>query len=705
MHTGVRTALRLSRWHDRCPTRHSGRLQIFRPVWLVHQRRRLTTNPSSQSGTSSGVQNRLQLDNLPLQPPQKEQAAIANAGFGAPKSSNTPTVLTAHLPSTCPGCGALTHDGDRELPGYYTPSRKAVKAYIRRTIKPAQYDKYIEVNGEQQSEKPWFEDDEAEDAEEHLPYVSESPNPPPICDRCHYLMYESRGVPIAHPSVDAVADTIAESPYNRNHIYHVLDAADFPMSLVPGIYQRLSLAKPRTQNRRSPHSFSRKPTISFIVTRSDLLAPTKELVDGMMNKFISVLRTALGRMGEKLRLGNVHLVSSKRGWWTKNIKDDIWERGGGNWMVGKFNVGKSNLFEVVFPKGLHNRAPVYADLQKAQSSTEAETLSEDSLLPPPQPEIQYPTMPLVSSLPGTTASPIRLPFGRGKGELIDMPGLQRGGLEEFVRPEHKSDLVMTTRPTVTQYVIKAGQSLLLGGGLVRITPILDPEDRSTTVLAYPFVPLKSHVTSTDKADGTQTQQRQSGVESLLADEVGPSISSAGHFKLKTDVTKSRAGSMLRAGVDVHKLPFQVYATDILIEGVGWVELVCQVRKRRATTVRSSESHEDNLLGDEDPIGDALEKGTEAVADETKAFTPFRGAPHVGEKEEDQTPDSINAFPEVEIFTPNGRFIGQRMCLDVWQMWNSGKPAGSARSARPRRAMSGVKKQQKMAKRKQRKSEG
>ena len=32
-----------------------------------------------------------------------------------------------------------------------------------------------------------------------------------------------------------------------------------------------------------------------------------------------------------------------------------------------------------------------------------------SLLPPAQPETAYPQMPLVSSLPGTTASPIRVP--------------------------------------------------------------------------------------------------------------------------------------------------------------------------------------------------------------------------------------------------------------------------------------------------------
>ena len=33
------------------------------------------------------------------------------------------------------------------------------------------------------------------------------------------------------------------------------------------------------------------------------------------------------------------------------MKEDIYRQGGAAWMVGKANVGKSALFEVVFPKG------------------------------------------------------------------------------------------------------------------------------------------------------------------------------------------------------------------------------------------------------------------------------------------------------------------------------------------------------------------
>ncbi|OQU98301.1 hypothetical protein CLAIMM_04106 [Cladophialophora immunda] len=600
----------------------------------------------------------------------------------------------ARLPVSCPGCGALTQDVDAGEAGFYTLSRKAVVKYLGdlEASSRLQNEGHADADGAHVGAPISSQDDESHRNEhgivQHQVHVT-----PPVCDRCHYLIHDSRGAPIAHPSIEAIADSIAESPFARNHVYHVLDAADFPMSLIPSVYKNLALAKPRTQNRRSQHSFSSRPSVSFIITRSDLLAPTKEMVDSMMPKFIAILRTALGRMGQKLRLGNVHLVSSKRGWWTKDIKESIWQRGGGNWLVGKFNVGKSNLFEVLFPKGSYSRAPVYTEIQRQQEiesphkSTDTGFFSEKKLLPPPQPEVPFPAMPLVSSLPGTTASPIRLPFGNHKGELIDMPGLERGGLEQYVKPEDKADLVMTQRPTVAQHIIKPGQSLLLGGGLVRITPLLDESDPSTTVLAYPFVPLKTHVTSTEKAWGTQMQERASGVESILAEGAGTCMSSAGRFKLQTDVTKSRAGSMIRAGVNIEKLPFRVFATDILIEGIGWVELACQARKSKR--VHQSESPAEDSTGSD--IGRSGVPTAEGLSIGRSTFTPFTSV-RTGEDSE----PSLN-FPEVEVFTPNGKFIGQRNCLGVWQMWNTGKPQTN-RAARPRKPMSGAKKREKMHRR-------
>ncbi|EXJ83081.1 hypothetical protein A1O1_06699 [Capronia coronata CBS 617.96] len=600
------------------------------------------------------------------------------------------------LPTSCPGCGALTQDVEPGEAGFYTKSRNTVKKYLKaveyESRLASQQEGAVEEDGVPKQTTSLEEDGEQIEGNMSIP---NTPIRPPVCDRCHHLIHDSRGVPIAHPSIEDIADSIAESPFSKNHVYHVLDAADFPMSLVPSIFKSLSLAKPRSQNRRSQHSFSSKPSLSFIITRSDLLGPTKDMVDKMMPKLVSILRTALGRRYQNIRLGNVHLVSSKRGWWTKDIKESIWERGGGNWLVGKFNVGKSSLFEVLFPKGSGERAPVYAELQQHQQETDtvddatsSNFLSENSLLPPPQPEVPFPTMPLVSNLPGTTASPIRLPFGNNRGELVDLPGLERGGLDRFVRPEDRLDLVMEHRPKVLQFKIKPGQSLLLGGGLIRITPKLDEQDPSTIMLAYPFVPLKSHVTSTEKAVSAQEEQRASGVDSILAEDAQQAMAPAGKFSLQTDVTKSRAGSVIRAGVDAAKLPFKVYATDILIEGVGWVELVCQVRKYRHTTQAAPVEAEP--VGEQDSNTSAVPTA-EAVSIDTTGFVPFTTSTAVTEVE---TQD----FPQVEIFTPTGRFVGQRPSLEVWDIWNSGKPRSQIRTARPRRAMSGAKKQGKKLRR-------
>ncbi|KAK5053258.1 hypothetical protein LTR84_002232 [Exophiala bonariae] len=666
----------------------------------------VTTSPAKRplGYRSLSTQPLIHAHNPPsTSPPSLTDIHDASVNASLPHTAATHRISRKQqpLPISCPGCGALTQDVEVGTAGYYTRSRKAVKNYFNELYQIKNATENDAEDGEESTSA--LEPLEAGEIQDQQLDVRISPPASlilPICDRCHDLVHESKGDPIAHPSIEAIADSIAESPFSKNHVYHVIDAADFPMSLIPSLHQHLDLARPRTQNRRSPQFRNNtKPELSFIITRSDLLGPNKEMVDRMMPKMTTILRKALGHWGEKLRLGNVHLVSSKRGWWTSSLKDSIWERGGGNWLVGKFNVGKSNLFEVIFPKGSGDRALSYADLEQEQRqlsmdvSGHVDALPENSMLPPPQPEQRFPSMPLVSSLPGTTASPIRLPFGNHRGELIDLPGLERSGLDNFVAKTHKLDLVMTSRPTVSQFKIKPGQSLLLGGGLVRITPLLDENDPSTIVMAYPFVPLTAHVTSTEKAIGAQGQTRESGIESILAEEVGTSMSSAGIVDLKTDVTRSRAGAMIRAGVDPSKLPFEVLATDILVEGVGWVELVCQVRKSRRRSIATPPS----TPAPEHDIDVPAGKEPEALPTTPTNFVPFGGLVSL-DSTASVKDESSNYFPKVEIFTPDGKYISQRPCLGIWQLWNQGLKRHHERTARPRKAMSGAKKREKMAKR-------
>lgn len=572
--------------------------------------------------------------------------------------------------------------------------------------------------------------------------VEESALETPVCDRCHNLIHHRVGTPILHPAVESIQQTIAESPHRRNHIYHVVDAADFPLSLVPNLQSSLRIPKLRTKNRRAKHkgwvANDRIAEVSFIITRSDLLAPKKEQVDALMPYIQEVLRDALGRVNQKARLGNVRLVSAKRGWWTKQVKEDIWDRGGAGWMVGKVNVGKSNLFEVVFPKG---RGADFEDIRKIRSAAEREEMLKnaksvdelaqvqqqlaeegaeeehrkiqhqehihkppepdelepeeeedfdpDSLLPPPQPYTPYPVLPIASSLPGTTASPIRIPFGRNRGELIDLPGLARTnpGLETFVQPSAHDDLVMKHRINAQRFVLKPGQSLLLGGGLIRITPVTE----DLVFLIYPFVPIDPHVTRTDKAIDLQAQVSDRNVSSILAEDVGPKMKSAGRFKLKWDATKKLAGpltSLVAAKMRPENLPFRIWGTDILIEGVGWVEISAQARRPQGWKAPGMVKKDPNYAQKA-----KLEAQRNRLLERQRKYeAKVRGEEDMEEERNWEDELEEGDYPEVEVFSPLGKYVGSRrpMCASVW-----GGPkqiSSRERGARPRRSMRSVKRQ-------------
>ncbi|KAL8812677.1 MAG: hypothetical protein Q9200_000865, partial [Gallowayella weberi] len=592
---------------------------------------------------------------------------------------------SSKLPPSCPGCGASTLGlGTEEHAGYYNPSRKSVRSYVNQIcqlyrdtplVESTTFERVVRhaddfIQCELGLEKS-FDAMTVRGATGEISIgVPEGEVPLPSCNRCHLLLHHSSGSSIVNPTLQTIEQMIRESPHPYNHIYHVLDAADFPLSFIPQLQQRLDLMPQRSQNRRAKTRVfhqGRRAEISFIITRSDLLAPQKEQVNALMPYLVQVLRDALGPSGKDVRLGNVRCVSAKRGWWTRQVKEEIWDRGGGGWMVGKVNVGKSNLFESVFPKGSPERSqdlnlghegrletPTYRDAAYPQGRPKAEASAHNnhhhsdsavkgSLLPPSQPLQRFPTMPTISHFPGTTASPIRVPFGSGKGELIDLPGLSRGSLEDHVVEQHRSDLIMRQRIKPEQLVIKPGQSLLIGG-LIRITP----RTPNVTVLAHPFVPLASHVTATEKAIAISTQTQPSGIPTIAKPGVGLKMAMAGSFQLQWDVTKQRAGpltSPAAVGLSTNVLPFVIFSTDILIEGCGWVELVAQVRKRALESTMASEP-----------------------------------------------------FPEVEVWSPNGDYIAKRRPMNGWLL---GRPRVSSkgRRTRPRRSMKGVKKAMKIQRRK------
>ncbi|KAK1827556.1 hypothetical protein QBC39DRAFT_361442 [Podospora conica] len=630
------------------------------------------------------------------------------------------------LPPICTGCGALSQTTLPNEPGYYNLGRGAVAEYLGQVEKHIPESRPKEDVVKQALADLDLDDLEAQgidlkglapDAEADQEAAVARTDETLICDRCHNLLHHGIGKPIFHPSVDALRNTIAESPYKYNHIYHVLDAADFPMSLVPKITDLLEAMPLRSHNRRSrsaKYYADKKTEISFIITRSDLLGAKKEDVDRLMPTIRETLRAALGRNGAVVRLGNVKCVSAKRDWWTKQLKEEIFARRGASWMVGKANVGKSSLFATIFPKGMMNHKPKPWEPPIEPVVDESKLRNEDdefSLLPPARPETQFPAMPVISPLSGTTASPIRLTYGGGKGELIDLPGLPRTDLEQYVQGEHRNSLSLVKRKKVEQVVIKSGKSLLLGG-FIRITPRTPGLD----FLAYNFTPLEDHLTSTEKAIGVQTRNDYVKVDNISVPEASEKIKLAGSFELRWDITKQRAGPLTRkSGVNlpVDKLPFRVLSVDILIEGCGWVEITAQMSMKKLQgrnppapappppkrEMRNQDPARLDFLDLSDP--DEMSKPKKGVVpNQDPARLDFLDLSDPNEKPklafepdapdpaENPEPDATLNWPVVDVFTPEGRFVAARRAFAAWDL---NKTIAKKTKARPRKSMKGQKK--------------
>ena len=726
----------------------------------------------------------------PVSPPLRAKGALSRRGVSTIKrarqthvsSTSTDKTYKSHyvapepatasrssLPRACPGCGAPWQTHVKDDAGYYDLERKAVKEYLNYNPKKEQkprkesdvYTKTLREVDLKVLQQLGLTKDVLEVRVDKFPPAT------PVCDRCHNLLHHRTATPIAHPSVAAIQETIAESPHGRNHVYHVLDAADFPLSLIPNLQSALHLPKLRTQNRRAKHSgwvgSNRIADVTYIITRSDLLAPLEEHVDTLMPYMQDVLRDALGRDNSKARLGNVRMVSAKRGWWTRQVKEDIWDRGGAGWMVGKVNVGKSNLFNVVFPKARDAdyddawkiRSVAARDIMFANAKSPEELLQieqklarddaeakqrmehkrlrepplleplkdeedydEDSLLPPPQAFTPFPVLPIASSLPGTTASPIRIPFGRNRGELVDLPGLARTspGLESFVLPSERGSLVMEHRITPQCCSLTPGRSLLLGGGLIRMTPVND----GLVFLVHPFVPLAPHITSTEKAIGIQTRTHDVNIPSILSPDADPQFKSAGRFPLKWDVTKQLTGpltSPVAGKMRPENLPFRVWATDILIEGVGWVEVSAQVRRparwKAPGMVKKDQNHarieKEEAREQRDRDLQAKYEKRSAIVEGGEDRWAVRSSDEFPELEggssDGDTVGDGEEYPEIEIFSPLGKFIGARrpMCGSVFagpkpltSRGQGGRTHAIRMRARPRQSMVSVKNQRKPA---------
>ena len=264
-------------------------------------------------------------------------------------------------------------------------------------------------------------------------------------------------------------------------------------------------------------------------------------------------------------------------------------------------------------------------------------------------------MPIASFLPGTTASPIRIPFGNGKGELIDLPGVARTRLDTYVKPDDQTNIMMRNRLKPEQVTIKPGQSLLIGDGLIRITPT----NPGLVFLAHGFTNLRVHVTSTEKAEQVQSFDRTTHSDTILDVNAFGKFKRAGNYMLRWDVTKKRAGPLTDptvAKLRAEQLPFVVYSADLVIEGVGWIELVAQVKRQRSVY--------------------RPPRGRDAFRDEIDD----------GQDED----DDLSHIPHFDVFTPEGKFVAIRPPLSASLVGGPKKIAKSQRKSRPRQSIRSLK---------------
>ncbi|KAL3960103.1 hypothetical protein ACCO45_005220 [Purpureocillium lilacinum] len=637
-----------------------------------------------------------------LCPALRSPAAAPVTRAAATPPTEPPKLPGRRLPVTCSGCGSFTQTGDSQQFGYYDPDSKRVRSWL----KPSVSDRRAEEAKEDEIVDEVLKSMDSKlleelglnttamvsgEAAQEVAAAALTSAQPPVCDRCHNLIHHSTAGDTAkltmyHPTVESLRETIEESPHKYNHIYHVIDAADFPMSLIP----RLNVVQvpEGPQDGDELHRDERR------------LARAHQGDGGRVDAVPE--RSAARCAGAAWRQGAARqpqVREREEGWWTKTVKEDIWKRGGAGWMVGKVNVGKSQLFEAVYPKGRMTEAqqgnsagvatrtrdissggPLAGEVTQPDEAWE--DLDVGELLPPAQPAQNYPVMPVVSSLPGTTASPIRVPFGNGKGELIDLPGLARSDLELFVKEEQRQSLIMKKRIVPEQISVKPGKSLVLGGGLIRITP----STPDMIFLMYNFTPLEEHLTSTEKAVEFQNQTRQSaGVENITLPEAAEKSKHAGQFRLFHDVDR---------------LPFRVLSTDILIEGVGYVEIVAQVRARDFERWSAMQDAVDRHAQEGEETRVESEDGAPAASDDPFAEMMNKrrdtlGAEPVRATARSRPPEPD--WPSVDVYTPEGRFVGSRRPINGW-LNNKPRVLPEHKKSRPRRSMKGQKKKEKQERR-------
>ncbi|TGZ85233.1 hypothetical protein EX30DRAFT_392601 [Ascodesmis nigricans] len=569
-------------------------------------------------------------------------------------------------PAFCPGCGAPSQDLDRNLPGYYPekPRRRLLEQMLRKEQQPRQrtveedlWDdavarlrddpRVLQQLGVQKDDEGYVVRRSYHKKKEDEKNALQIPH----CNRCHDLLHtHTAPPPPAYPTLDTLVNLLLNSPHKVNHIYHLVDASDFPLTLERNLRNHL--------HSKLPNRITRHLTVSYVITRCDVLMKKREQVTSLMSYFKSVISEYIpARERVETPDAPLHAISTRCGWDIGKLKSEIVNRQGGVWFVGAVNVGKSSLLRDVWPQGGIVRDMSIADAAEFEILPDPELWQKDAykdVLDTPElaelendqdgKEIgekvnwildkagrgdmpstaapQYP--PAVSAIPGTTVAPIRVGYttkgrpGKFRGEIVDLPGLTRWvgfgetGLMKYVERDFRLEILMKKVPLLQQRSLKPGQSFLLGG-LVMITP----KTPDVTFLVNVFTRLPAHFAATRKCInflnhpnprkafdseilyqnpdeigivtpyrrfmGAEDVHAVQGLDGKTDIEMPRAYQSAGIFTLDEDVTMHR-NPMLddRSPEGIDALPYKVFGTDIVLEGIGWVEIHAQVKKDRMT---------------------------------------------------------------------------------------------------------------------------
>lgn len=275
--------------------------------------------------------------------------------------------------------------------------------------------------------------------------------PPPLCERCHRMLHHHTAQDLpesARPSIEKLANEMIAAGHKKNHIYHLIDAADFPLTLIPNLRSHLQELIPK--------HMARNLTISYLVTRADIIMPREIHVKPMESYFREVLREALPKdeRNEMDKPNILTAMSMKLGWGVGQVKKTITNsaRMGGVWIIGMANVGKSRFVGEVLPAGSFSTPTTQGSDMLANIVEKWSGEYMEGLEPP--------TPPTVCDIPGTTAAPIRIAFrnskGKVAGEVIDMPGFDRPTFAPFVRPEHRLQMIAKDRAHGISEIVRNG---------------------------------------------------------------------------------------------------------------------------------------------------------------------------------------------------------------------------------------------------------